>query len=134
MQTKKLVIIEDELSILQLYQHKFEREGFTVFVAANGSDGLKLIRKTSPDLVLLDIRMPGMNGDEMLGRLRATEWGASIPVIILTNLSRDEAPPALRFLGVSRYVVKAHYTPSQVVTIVREVLHLPAPNPRHARG
>ncbi len=78
-----------------------------------------------PDLLLLDIRMPGMSGDELLAKMRSTEWGADIRVIILTNLSRDEAPSSLRFLGVDRYVVKAHHTPSQVVDIVREVLALP---------
>jgi DNA-binding response OmpR family regulator len=118
----KLSIVEDELSILQLYKTKFEREGFEVATASNGRDGLKVIKRTMPDLVLLDLRMPGMQGDEMLARLRAEEWGASIRVIILTNLSRDEAPSSLRFLAVDRYIVKAHHTPSQVVAIVREVL------------
>jgi DNA-binding response OmpR family regulator len=122
MQTPKLSIVEDELSILQLYKTKFEREGFEVATASNGRDGLKVIKRTMPDLVLLDLRMPGMQGDEMLARLRAEEWGASIRVIILTNLSRDEAPSSLRFLAVDRYIVKAHHTPSQVVAIVREVL------------
>lgn len=118
----KLSIVEDELSILQLYKTKFEREGFEVATASNGRDGLKVIKRTMPDLVLLDLRMPGMQGDEMLARLRAEEWGASIRVIILTNLSRDEAPSSLRFLAVDRYIVKAHHTPSQVVAVVREVL------------
>ncbi|MFZ1248705.1 MAG: response regulator [Candidatus Saccharimonadales bacterium] len=121
----KVAIIEDELSISELYKTKFEHEGFSVVTAANGSDGLKVIKKAEPAVVLLDLRMPGMSGDEMLAKLRATEWGASIRVIILTNLSRDEAPSSLRFLGVSRYVIKAHYTPSQVVQITREVLNLP---------
>jgi len=66
--------------------------------------------------------MPGMTGEEMLAKMRAHEWGADVRVVILTNLSRDEAPPSLRFLGVSRYVVKAHHTPAQIVDIVREVL------------
>ncbi len=122
MRAPKLSIVEDELSILQLYKTKFEREGFEVATASNGRDGLKVIKRTMPDLVLLDLRMPGMQGDEMLARLRAEEWGASIRVIILTNLSRDEAPSSLRFLAVDRYIVKAHHTPSQVVAVVREVL------------
>lgn len=101
---------------------KFELENFDVQVAFSGRDGLKLIKQTNPDLVLLDLCMPHMSGDEMLAKLRATEWGADVPVIILTNLSRAEAPAALRFLGVERYIVKANHTPSQIASIVNEVL------------
>lgn len=118
----KIVIVEDELPIQRLYKTKLELEGFGVEVASTGSEGLKLIRQTTPDLVLLDLRMPGMNGDEMLVKLRQTEWGAGVRVIILTNVSRDEAPAQLRLLGVSRYIVKAHHTPSQLVEIIHEVL------------
>lgn len=63
-----------------------------------------------------------MSGDIMLEKLRATEWGSSIRVIVLTNISKAEAPMNLRFLNVDRYIVKAHSTPSQVVAVVREVL------------
>lgn len=117
-----IVIIEDELQILQLYKFKFELEGFVVHPTDNAKDGLKLIKAKNPDLVLLDLRMPGMSGDEMLAELRQTEWGASVRVIVLTNLSRAEAPSNLRFLNIERYVVKAHHTPAQVVAIAREVL------------
>jgi DNA-binding NarL/FixJ family response regulator len=68
--------------------------------------------------------MPEMNGDEMLIKLREHEWGADMRVIILTNISRDEAPSVLRFLYVDRYIVKAHYTPSQVIETVEEVLRI----------
>lgn len=120
-----IAIVEDEASIRRLYETKLSYEGFRVSTAVNGSDGYKLLKQEPPDLLLLDLRMPGMSGDELLAKVRATEWGADIRVIILTNLSRDEAPSALRFLNVDRYIVKAHYTPSQVVDIVREVLALP---------
>lgn len=120
-----IVIIEDEITIARLYKMKFELEGFLVVTAHNGQDGLRLIKKHVPDLVLLDLRMPHMSGDEMLAKLRATDWGAETRVVILTNLSRDEAPASLRFLGVERYIVKANHTPAQVVAVVREVLRLP---------
>lgn len=122
MQPICVVIVEDEIPIQRLYKTKLEIEGFTVAVASTGAEGLKVIRRNSPDLVLLDLRMPGMNGDEMLAKMRQTEWGASVRVIILTNVSRDEAPAQLRLLGVSRYIVKAHHTPSQLVEIIHEVL------------
>lgn len=120
----KIAVIEDEPSIRHIYQTKLELEGFTVATAENGVTGYALLESFKPDLVLLDIRMPEMNGDEMLTKVREHEWGADIRVIILTNISKDEAPSILRFLYVDRYIVKAHYTPSQVLQIVCEVLHI----------
>ena len=122
----KVAIVEDELPIQSMYRLKLEREKFEVAVAANGRIGLALLEDFRPDLVLLDLRMPEMGGDELLARLRSTEWGASMRVIILTNISKTEAPQALRFLSVDRYIVKAHYTPTQVVEVVKEVLGIDA--------
>ena len=119
---QKVLIVEDDASIRRLYETKLTMEGFDVRTAINGEDGLAQAEAFAPDVILLDLRMPVMSGDEMLMKLRSEEWGASIQVIILTNISRSEAPSSLRFLGVDRYVVKAHYTPAQVVEIVREVL------------
>jgi DNA-binding response OmpR family regulator len=95
-----------------------------VRTADDGVEGLALTESFKPHLLLLDIRMPHMTGDEMLIKIREQEWGADMRVIILTNISKDEAPSILRFLRVDRYVVKAHYTPAQVVETVREVLHI----------
>jgi len=120
----KIAVIEDEPSIRMLYETKLGLSGFTVKSAANGVEGLALIRDFAPDLILLDILMPQMNGDEMLRQLREQDWGANVRVVVLTNISRDEAPSILRFLRIDRYVVKAHHTPSQIVEIVREVLHI----------
>jgi len=120
----RIAVIEDEPAIRELYQTKFGLEGFAVATAADGFEGLELAQTWEPHLLLLDIRMPGMNGDEMLLKLRSEDWGADMRVVILTNISRDEAPSVLRFLAVDRYVVKAHSTPSQVVDVVRDVLHI----------
>lgn len=105
-----------------MYKFKIELAGFEVRMAHNGAQGLALCEAFEPDIVLLDIRMPVMSGDEMLERMRATEWGSKPRVIILTNISRAEAPANLRFLNVDRYIVKAHHTPQQVLDIVNEVL------------
>lgn len=121
----RIGVIEDEPAIQDIYTFKLANSGFAVAAASNGLEGLELARSFKPALILLDLRMPILSGDEMLERLRATEWGASIRVIALTNISKDEAPRSLRFLAVDRYVVKAHHTPTQVVEIVREVLNLP---------
>ncbi len=120
----KIAIVEDEVPIQQMYKMKLEREGFDVATAANGFEGLKVIERFQPDLVLLDLRMPGMGGEEMLARLRDTEWGNGVRVVILTNISKNEAPHALRFLHVDHYIVKAQHTPTQVVAIAKEVLNI----------
>lgn len=118
----KIAIIEDESVIAAMYRFKFELKGYEVYLANNGQDGLAMVEQQRPDLILLDLRMPVMSGDEMLAKLRATDWGSNIRVIVLTNISKSEAPQALRFLNVDRYIVKAHHTPSQVLEIVEEVL------------
>ena len=120
----KIAIVEDELPIQLMYKLKLEREGFYVATASNGFEGLEVIESFMPDLILLDLRMPGMGGDEMLARLRNAEWGAGIRVVILTNISKNEAPHTLRFLHVDSYIVKAHYTPTQVVDVVKSELNM----------
>lgn len=117
-----VVIVEDEPAICEMYRFKLSKSGFAVHTAQNGKMGLAVCEKIKPDLILLDLRMPVMSGDEMLAKLRKTDWGADIRVIVLTNISRDEAPHVLRLLHVDRYIVKAHHTPAQVVDVVTEIL------------
>lgn len=122
MSDHKILIIEDDTAISSMYEMKLQGQGYEVRIARDGEKGLELSKSFLPELILLDILLPNMDGDEMLQRLRETEWGASIRVIILTNLSKSEAPSSLRLLNVDRYVVKAHHTPTQVADIVQEVL------------
>jgi len=121
----KAIVIEDDQDLQYIYKLKLEREGFDVRTASNGEEGLAVTEAFAPDIILLDLMMPVMNGTEMLAHLRAQNWGSDIRVIILTNISKDEAPQALRFLHVDRYIVKAHHTPAQVVEIVREIVGKP---------
>jgi DNA-binding response OmpR family regulator len=116
----KVLIIEDEESIAEMYALKLETSGFLVNKAPNGRIGLGVAKAWKPDIILLDLMMPVMSGDKMLAKLRETKWGAEIKVIILTNISRSEAPSILRYLNVEQYVIKAHSTPSEVCDIVRE--------------
>ncbi|MGF7229292.1 MAG: response regulator [Candidatus Saccharibacteria bacterium] len=118
----KAAVIEDDQDLQYIYKLKLEREGFIVKTASNGVEGLEIAEHFQPHIILLDLMMPVMNGTEMLARLRAETWGSDARVIVLTNISKDEAPQALRFLHVDRYIVKAHHTPAQVIDIVREVL------------
>lgn len=118
----KIAIIEDDLAIAQMYRMKFEAEGYKVDIAENGRLGLSLCEQMKPDLVLLDLMMPEMNGDEMLEKMRATDWGKNIRVVILTNVSEQEAPDTLKSLGVKAFVVKAEMTPSQVADLAKKQL------------
>lgn len=123
MKSNVILIVEDEPAIADIYKFRLELEGFGVCHAQNGREGIELAKRYQPSLILLDLKMPVMNGDEMLKQLRAEDWGASIRVVILTNISREEAPRDLSLLGVDRYIVKAHTTPSQIVGIVNEILN-----------
>lgn len=118
----KIAIIEDDQAISQMYRIKFEAEEFEVETAENGKLGLELVEKMRPHIILLDLMMPEMPGDQMLEALRATEWGKDIKVIILTNMGEQEAPPKLRELGVRRFIVKAEMTPRQVAEMVKSEL------------
>lgn len=120
--TPKIAIIEDDQAISQMYRFKFEAENFKVNTAENGKLGLELIEKMRPDIVLLDIMMPEMSGDEMLARLRAQPWGESIKVIILTNKGEQEIPESVKALNVSAIVLKSDMTPRQVAELVKKLL------------
>jgi two-component system response regulator ResD len=114
----KIAIVEDDLAIAQMYRLKFESEGFKVQIAENGRLGLALCEEMEPDIILLDLMMPEMNGDEMLEKMRHTDWGKDIKVIILTNVGEQEAPEKLKELNISAFIVKAEMTPKQVAELV----------------
>lgn len=118
----KVAIIEDDQAISQMYRIKFESEGFEVETAENGKLGLAMTKDFQPDIILLDLMMPEMNGDEMLQQLRATDWGKDIRVIILTNMGEQEAPAIIKELQVRRFIVKAEMTPRQVAEMVKAEL------------
>ncbi len=123
----KIAIVEDDSVIRQMYRIKFENEGFEVQVADNGRDGVALVAHMKPDVILLDLHMPEMNGAEALAEIRKTSSGKSIPVIILTNVGEEESPKSLRSLGIHSYIVKADFTPRQVVARVKTALESPQP-------
>lgn len=118
----KIAIVEDDQAISQMYRFKFEADGYEVDTAENGKLGLDLVKSMKPDMVLLDLMMPEMNGDEMLAKLRATAWGKNIKVVILTNKGEQEIPEQVRTLGVSAVILKADMTPRQVAEVVKKHL------------
>ena len=117
-----IAIIEDDQAISQMYRFKFEAEGFQVQTAENGVIGLQLVENMKPDIILLDLMMPEMTGDQMLAELRKMPWGKNIKVIILTNMGEQEVPATVKELGVSAVILKADMTPRQVADLVRKQL------------
>lgn len=120
----KIAIIEDDPTINQMYRMKFEADGFNVQLANNGKRGVDMVETFKPDIILLDLQMPEMDGEEALEVIRSNDWGKNIPVIVLTNLGEEEAPKSLREMGIHSYIVKADLTPRQVVARVKEALGL----------
>lgn len=118
----KIAIIEDDSVISQMYRMKFEADNFDVQVANNGRDGVTLAEQFLPDIILLDLQMPVMNGVDALREIRKSDWGKNIPVLILTNLGEEEAPKDIKALGIHSYIVKADLTPRQVAERVKEAL------------
>jgi len=118
----KIAIIEDDAAISQMYRMKFEAEGYDVETAENGKIGLELIKEMKPDIVLLDLMMPEMDGEEMLTKLRKETWGKDIKVIILTNMGESEAPASIKTMNVEAFILKANMTPRQVAELVKQYL------------
>ena len=119
---KKIAIIEDDQAISQMYRMKFENDGYEVETAENGKIGLELVEKMKPDIILLDIMMPEMNGDEMLKKLRDEPWGKNIKVLVLTNIGEQELPKSLSTMDVLGIIMKAELTPRQVSLRVKSEL------------
>jgi DNA-binding response OmpR family regulator len=120
--THTVLIIEDEKLLLQALVCKFTQEGFTVFSASNGQSGLELARKKHPDIILLDLIMPVMDGMTMLRQLRQDKWGKDVNVIFLTNLSDAEKTNESAGLGVHNYLIKCEISLDDIVQKVRKIL------------
>jgi DNA-binding response OmpR family regulator len=120
--TLKVVIVEDDTSLADIYKTRLEIIGYTCIPAADGIAALYFIQTELPDLVLLDLMVPDIAGDEILKRMRASKWGKNIPVYIISNLNENDAPEGLRELGISGYSVKANLSNDQIDQIVNSIL------------
>jgi CheY-like chemotaxis protein len=121
--SKKILIIEDELPMLKALSEKFAREGFSVLEARNGEEGLEVALKTKPDLIILDLFMPVMDGKAMMQELRRDVWGKKVPIIILTNLNPDDKTlNEIMASGPSYYFIKSKWQLEDLVEKVKEEL------------
>lgn len=120
---KKILIIEDELPMLKALSDKFAREGFSVLEARNGEEGLNLALKTKPDLIILDLFMPVMDGKAMMVKLRQDEWGKKVPIVILTNLNPDDKTlNEIMASGPSYYFIKSKWQLEDLTEKVKKEL------------
>jgi len=119
---KKIVIIEDNAALADIYRTRLELIGYTCFVAYNGITGLYFTQKEIPDLVLLDLMIPDISGEQVLRTMRQSEWGKHIKVLVISNLDENAAPPGLRQLGIEGYIIKANMTEDQIDQLVNSLL------------
>lgn len=120
----KVLIVEDEQMLAEMYATKFTMEGFDATQAHDGVAGLEAAQNDTPDIILLDVIMPKLDGFAVLKELRLHDETKKTPVILLTNLGQDEDIKKGKELGASDYFVKANHTPAEVVNKVREVLKM----------
>lgn len=116
----KLLIVEDEKALADALRDQFAREGYKVELVREGSAALQAIKKDVPDIVLLDILLPGKNGHEILAEIKADPELKNIPVIMLTNLDSDEDVKKSLILGAADYFVKADHPIKEIVEKVKE--------------
>lgn len=119
----KILLVEDDQILVQMYQKLLVNHGYDVKIALDGEEGLKLALQDHPDLILLDIRMPKMDGMTMMHNLRADVWGKNASIIILTNLdATDKRLEDIAKDQPSYYLIKADNPPEQVLEKIKEIL------------
>lgn len=119
---QKIVIVEDNAALADIYKIRLDLIGYDCHIAYDGQEALETIEREKPDLVLLDMMVPKVAGDEILRRMRATDWGKDIKVFVISNLNEVDAPQGLRDLGIEGYVVKANLSNDQLDQLVDGIL------------
>jgi len=119
---KTILVIEDDKFLRELMNQKLLREGFETEEATDGEQGIQKIKEVKPDLVLLDLILPGMDGFEVLAKIKEDPALSAIPVIVLSNLGqKDDIERGLQ-LGAKDYLIKAHFTPGEVIEKIKNIL------------
>lgn len=119
---KTILLVEDDPFLVDLYNTKLKEAGFEVEIALNGKEGLKKLKEKKPDLLLLDIVLPDVDGWEVLEHLRKDANFSDLKIFVLSNLMEKRDVERVKELGVSRYLIKAHFKPSEVVEEIKKSL------------
>ena len=117
-----ILVVEDDKFLRELISQKLIRENYEVSEAIDGEEGIKKIKEEKPDLVLLDLILPGIDGFEVLSKMKEDSNVSSIPVIILSNLGQKEDVERGLELGAIDYLIKAHFTPGEIIEKIKKVL------------
>ncbi|HAH04011.1 TPA: response regulator [Candidatus Komeilibacteria bacterium] len=119
---RKILIVEDDGFLIQMYAAKLEMEGFKVVAAVDGEKALRMVKKEEPDLILLDLLLPKKDGFEVLAELKKDQAVKDIPVVVLSNLGQKEDINRCLALGAKDYLIKAHFVPGEVVAKIKQFL------------
>jgi DNA-binding response OmpR family regulator len=119
---RNILLAEDDAFVSDIYYTKLTSEGYNVILAPDGRMAIEELKKDIPDLILLDIMMPYMDGMEVLEELKKNEQWKGIPVLLLTNLSEKENVKKALELGAQDYLIKSHFTPSEILTKIQTLL------------
>jgi len=119
---KTILIVEDDKFLRELIAQKLIKEKYEIMEAIDGEEGIKKIREESPDLILLDLILPGIDGFEVLSQMQKSPETAKIPVIVLSNLGQKEDVERGLKLGAKDYLIKAHFTPGEIIEKIRNIL------------
>lgn len=127
----KVLIIDDDLTLNQMYEERLQMEGYQVLTARNGQEALEIGQKAKPDLILLDIMMPGLDGFAVLEKFRQLSQTRKTPIILVTALIQETVRIKGNQLGATDYLVKSEITPAQLVAKIKQYLAL---KPKSANG
>ncbi len=119
---QKVLVVEDDKFLRELILQKLAKEGYETSEAIDGEEGIKKIKEEKPHLILLDLILPGIDGFEVLSRMRDDSAVSSIPVIILSNLGQKEDVEKGLKLGAADYLIKAHFTPGEIIEKIKNIL------------
>jgi len=119
---RKILLVEDDKYLIDIYATELKKAGFVVKVALNGKEALNKINKIKPDLLLLDIIMPKVDGWQVLRKIKEKAEFKNLKVIVLSNLSQKEDIEKAQKFGVTKYFIKTHFAPSNVVQEIKKIL------------
>lgn len=118
----KVLIIEDDQFLSELITKKLDEEGFEIVLAVDGEEGWEKVQKEKPDLLLLDLLLPGIDGFEIMERMKKDSKLDKIPIIIVSNYGQESKIQRAMNLGAKDYLVKANFTTGEIADKVRSVL------------
>ncbi len=118
----KILVVEDETFLVKIYSVKLKKEGYEVTIATDGEEAVRMAAEVKPDLILLDLILPKLNGFEALERIRQNPVNKTTPVLVLSNLGQEEDIKRAEALGATDYLVKANFSIQDIVAKIRTVI------------